>query len=217
MRIHAIAALVVAAMAALSAQQLPADSACKPIASRTQDIGCWVLTDAPVGVLTTDTTHWYLDAFPTRAEADAARGARGTVFESLGRVWLATIGDETARPKSGRHVADIAPLPIKRGTAYSAMYMEAISPPGWTSATHTHSGPEAWYTEAGEMCLETPAGVMTGRAGGAPVIIPGGPPMHLTAIGKDMRRAIVLVLHDAAQPPITIEHAWTPTGACKGR
>ena len=39
--------------------------------------------------------------------------------------------------------------------------------------------------------------------------------MHLTAGDKDVRRAMVLVLHDSTQPPITIEHAWTPKGLCR--
>ena len=40
-----------------------------------------------------------------------------------------------------------------------------------TAPAHTHSGPEAWYTVAGETCLETPDGVQIGRAGGPPVIV----------------------------------------------
>jgi hypothetical protein len=46
------------------------------------------------------------------------------------------------------------------------------------------------------------------------MIVPGGPPMLLTATGTGERRAIVLVLHDASQPPITLEHTWVPKGLC---
>jgi quercetin dioxygenase-like cupin family protein len=84
-----------------------------------------------------------------------------------------------------------------------------------TSNTHTHSGPEAWYTLSGQTCLETPDGVMVGRADGPPVIVPQGSPMHLTATGATERRALVLILHDASQPATTLSHDWKPKGLCK--
>ncbi len=104
------------------------------------------------------------------------------------------------------------PLPVSADTKYSAQYMEAIFTPGMTAPEHRHSGPEAWYTLAGETCLETPEGKMVGRAGGAHVIVPGGPPMHLTATGTETRRALVLILHDSSQPPSTPARDWTPKG-----
>lgn len=52
----------------------------------------------------------------------------------------------------------IGPLAIVAGEKYSAQYMEAIFTPGMTAPAHTHSGPEAWYTQAGETCLETSDG-----------------------------------------------------------
>jgi ketosteroid isomerase-like protein len=92
--------------------------------------------------------------------------------------------------------------------------MEAIFTPGMTAPAHRHSGPEAWFTLSGETCLETPDGTMVGRAGGPPVIVPGGPPMHLTATGTETRRALVLILHDSTQPPTTPAADWTPKGLC---
>jgi len=86
--------------------------------------------------------------------------------------------------------------------------MEAIFTPGMEAPAHTHAGPEAWYTQAGETCL-------IGRAGGPPVIIPGGPPMHLSATGTEQRRALVLILHDSSKQPTTPEHDWVPKGLCK--
>jgi quercetin dioxygenase-like cupin family protein len=93
--------------------------------------------------------------------------------------------------------------------------MEAVFTPGMTAPAHTHSGPEAWYTVAGETCLETPDGKQIGRVGGPPVIVPGGPPMHLTATGTEVRRALVLILHDASKPSTTLHHDWKPKGLCK--
>jgi hypothetical protein len=56
---------------------------------------------------------------------------------------------------------------------------------------------------------------MVGRAGGAHVIVPGGPPMHLTATGTVQRRALVLILHDSSKPASISAHDWTPKGLCK--
>ena len=197
--------------------QITAAPICVPIAQRTLETGCWIITDEPVGKLGPAPVFWYLDAFPTRGAADAAKRPGATVIEALGRIWLMTIAGDRSGQRSDKHIADIGPLPTKDGTEYSATYMEAIFTPGMESNTHTHSGPEAWYTISGETCLETPDGVMIGRAGGPPVIVPAGPPMHLTATGSVTRRAIVLILHDRSQPATTVTHAWTPKGLCKAR
>jgi len=149
--------------------------ACIPIAQRTREAGCWIIVDEPVGRLPQPPLFWHLDTFPTRTAAEAAKGAGAAVVESLGKFWVMTIAGADFRAGSGEHVADIGPLLLNPQTEYSAMYMEAIFTPGMEAATHTHSGPEAWYTMSGETCLETPEGVMIGRAGGPPVIVPAGP------------------------------------------
>ena len=188
---------------------------CKPVSQRTGELGCWITVNAPLGQLPQRPIFWYLDTYPTRIAAEAAKGPRGTVVESLGKVWLFTIDVAGWRQSGGERVAEIGPLPVSVDAKYSAQYMEAIFTPGMTAPAHRHSGPEAWYTLAGETCLETPEGKMVGRAGGAHVIVPGGPPMHLTATGTETRRALVLILHDSSQPPTTPAHDWTPQGLCK--
>lgn len=175
------------------------------------------MIDAPLGQLPRAPIFWHLDSYPTRAEAEAAKGARGIVVESLGRVWLFTIDVAGWRPPTGERVAEIGPLPVRTDLEYSAQYMEAIFTPGMTAPAHRHSGSEAWYTVAGETCLETPDGTMVGRAGGSHVIVPGGPPMHLTATGTETRRALVLILHDSSQPATTPAADWTPKGLCKNQ
>jgi quercetin dioxygenase-like cupin family protein len=136
---------------------------------------------------------------------------------SLGRVWLFTIDAAGWHASGGERIAQIGPLPVESAVSYSAQYMEAIFAPGMTAPAHRHSGPEAWYTLSGETCLETPDGTMIGRAGGSHVIVPGGPPMHLTATGTETRRALVLILHDSTQPPTTPAPDWTPKGLCAAR
>jgi quercetin dioxygenase-like cupin family protein len=189
---------------------------CRPASERTgQEPGCWITVDAALGQLPRAPIFWHLDAYPTLEDAKAAKGPRGTVQESFGRAWLFTIEVSGWRPRRGERVAEIGPLPVSADAKYSAQYMEAIFTPGMTAPTHRHSGPEAWYTLAGETCLETPDGKMVGRAGGSHVIVPGGPPMHLTATGTETRRALVLILHDSSQPATTPASDWMPKGLCK--
>ena len=157
---------------------------------------------------------WHLDTYATRAAAEAAKGPRGTVVESLGQIWLFTIDEVGWRPPAGTRVAESGPLPVDATTDYTAVYMEAIFDPGMTAAIHSHSGPEAFFTVTGETCLETPGGALTGRAGGPVVIVPGGPPMLLTATGAIRRRGVVLILHDSSQPATSMVHDWTPKGLC---
>jgi hypothetical protein len=132
--------------------------ACKPVSERTTEVGCWILVDQPVGRIEQAQIFWHLDVYPTLAEAEKAKGPRGTVVESLGKVWLLTI--EKA---------------------------------GWRPA---------------------PGGKLVGSAGGAPVIVPGGPPMLLTATGTEQRRALTLILHESSKAPTTVIHDWTPRGLC---
>jgi len=184
------------------------------VSERTQEVGCWILSNDPVGDLAGTQTFWHLDAFVTRDAAEAAKTKRSTIVQALGKTWLLTIEDATWHASGGEHVTTIGPLPITPGV-YAAQYMEAVFNPGMTAPAHTHSGPEAWYTVAGETCLETPDGKQVGRVGGPPVIVPGGPPMHLTATGTEVRRALVLILHDANKVATTLHHDWTPKGLCK--
>jgi hypothetical protein len=171
---------------------------CRPVSERDQEVGCWILSNDPIGELAGNQVFWHLDDFATREAAEAAKGRHSTVLQALGTIWLLTIGDADWRASGGQHVSTIGPLPITPG-AYATQYMEAVFTPGMTAPTHTHS----------------PDAVQIGRAGGPPVIVPGGPPMHLTATGTEIRRALVLILHDANQPATTTHHDWKPKGLCK--
>lgn len=192
-----------------------AQTTCLPLNQRRGDVGCWITATAPLGKLSTERVFWHLDSYSTRSEADAAKTSRGTVVESLGKVWLFTIAEAGWRPSAGIRVAEIGPLVVSSQANYTAQYMEAIFTPGMTAPAHRHSGPEAWYTLAGETCLETPDGKVVGRAGGQHVIVPHGPPMHLTATGTETRRALVLILHDSSQPATTLVQDWSPKGLCR--
>ena len=173
------------------------------------------MADDPIGQLKQTPVFWHLDAYPTRTAAEADKGPASTVVESLGRVWLMTIEKEGWRSQHGTRITEIGPLLVIAGQAYSAQYMEAIFTPGMVAPAHVHSGPEAWYTMAGETCLETSDGrVQIGRPDGPAVIVPSGLSMHLTATGKEQRRALVLILHESAKPATTQVHDWMPKGLC---
>lgn len=189
---------------------------CKPVSERTQELGCWILAEDPIGAFAKQQVFWHLDSYPSRSAAQADKGPHGTVIESFGKVWLMTIEDENWRPTHGSRVAEIGPLPILAGVNYTARLMEADFTPGMTAPSHIHSGPEAWYPVSGQTCLETSDGrVQISRTGSPAVIVPMGLSMHLTAIGSERRRSIVLILHQTSQPPTTMVHDWTPKGLCK--
>src|SRR4051794_6202567 len=106
---------------------------CRPISERTGEPGCWITAHAVLAELPQAPVFWHLDTYATRAEAEAAKGPRGTVVESLGRVWLLTIDVAGWRPSGGARVAEIGPLPVRSSARYAAQYMEAIFTPGMTA------------------------------------------------------------------------------------
>src|SRR3954453_2541273 len=190
---------------------------CVPVSERTMEVGCYILVSDKLGELPAAPRYWHLDSYPNRAAAEAAQGARGTVVEALGQVWLMTIAEAGWRASGSEHVAEIGPLAVKAGLSYTAAYMEAIMFPGAETAVHRHPGPEALYPLSGEECMETPEGKFVGVPEGKPVIVPADTPHKLTIIGTEKRRSLALVLHDSAQPWAirTHDHGLTPTGLCK--
>jgi quercetin dioxygenase-like cupin family protein len=124
-----------------------------------------------------------------------------------------SIADRSFLTAHGEHVASVGPLALGSAASYTAWYMEATFAPGMKSAVHRHTGPEAWYVLSGEQCLETPSGktvIGTGQSG----LVPGGPPMMLTATGTGERRSLVLILGDSSLPNVLPANDWTPKGLC---
>ncbi len=187
---------------------------CMPVEQRTQPEGCWILADKPLGKLPA-TVFWTLDVYPTPESAEKASASGGTVVQALGKTWLFTVGEKPALPSAGSRVTQIGPLPVKPGEEYTAQFMEGILLPGQVSRTHVHSGPEAFYTEAGESCLETPAGKQVGRPGTS-IVVPEGVPMELVATGTETRRGIILVLHASSKPATSLVTDWKSAGLCLG-
>ncbi|MGF6492087.1 quercetin dioxygenase-like cupin family protein [Luteibacter sp. 621] len=207
-----------------------------PCAAQTQDPGAVVTSvpchfgDAPpepgpacllahqdLGALPDSPVYWHIDQFATRAEAEAARQATGTVVTDFGKVWLFTIAGAGWHARGGTHIASIGPLPMLPATGYSAEYVHSFFMPGMSAPIHRHSGPEAFYAIEGDTCLEMPGGAQFGTGPGNQLIMPAHEPMLLMAVGKVPRRAFALILHDSTLPPTTRVDAWHPAGACQAR
>ncbi len=201
-------------LSGVSAAQTEKLESCKPLSERRGPEGCWILASKPLGKLPDKPVFWTLDVYPDRNSAQAAATSRSTVLDALDRIWLLTVGETLAMPTGGQRVTQIGPLPVKADEDYTAQYRESIMIPGAVSKTHVHSGPEAFYTEAGETCLETPSGKQVGRKG-RDVIVPEGEPMELMATGSVARRGLVLVLHSSAKPHTTVVSDWHSSGLCK--
>ena len=186
-----------------------------PVGQRSSEFGCYLTAVQVIEKLPGGAIFWHVYAYPTRALAEAARrDTASTVVESLGRVWLFTIASEQWRPAAGDRMAVIGPLPTIPAKQYTARYMEAVFPStSMMTSVHRHSGPEAWYVLSGTQCLRTPESTMVIRTGQGGVV-PAGPPMMLTSVGTETRRALVLVLHDTSEPWMTVATDWTPTKEC---
>ena len=62
---------------------------CRAISERLgSDPECTIIANQPVGNLSKPQAYWYLDAYPNRALAEAAKGAHGAVVESFGKQWF---------------------------------------------------------------------------------------------------------------------------------
>jgi mannose-6-phosphate isomerase-like protein (cupin superfamily) len=184
-----------------------------PVAARTNNFGCYLLTETPVDSVPTGTVFWYLYSFPNRAAAEGARSAKGTVLESFGRIWLMTLGGEGWRSSTGEFVGRVGPIPLKPGTPYTVRYMEATFGPGMRTRVHRHSGPEAWFVLSGTQCLETPEGILVVRAGEGSVVREG-PPMMLSSVGTEVRTALLIVVHDRQKRWSVAANDWTAKGIC---
>jgi quercetin dioxygenase-like cupin family protein len=217
-RLRALAAAIAAVAASGTPLRAQTDGTCVPVAERAgRTYGCFITARQELGRLpASPALYWHLDTYPTRDAAQSAAAARSTVVQSLGRTWLFTIAPARWRPRGGRRVARIGPLPLMAADSVAAVYMEGVFEPGMQSMVHRHPGVEAWFTLEGSMCLETPAGRLEQRAGGPGVLVPGGTPMQLTGTGTGPRRSVVLILQDATRPRSTPAADWTPRHLCGG-
>ena len=197
-----------------SAQSPPPGRGCTvPASERTGEVGCYLSAIEDLGTLAGGPVYWHIYNYPNRAAAEAVKRPNGTIVEAFGKVWLYVIADRNWRPDRGERVAVVGPLWTAAGETYTARYMEAVFTAGMKAAVHTHSGPEAWYLVSGSQCLETPDGFKVAHAGDS-AVVPEGPPMALSSVGGETRRSVLVVLHDASKPWVTLGSHWQPKGLC---
>ncbi len=190
---------------------------CQGDAGETPGPACLV-AHLDMGALPAAPIYWSVYSFPDAAAAGRAKPAQGAVVEAFGKAWLFTVGPKGPALPGGRRLKEIGPLPLDGapppGGAYSADFLKSTFSPGMTAPLHVHSGPEAFYALDGASCLETPDGPQVARGEGHSLMVRGGPPMLLVAIGDQTRHGFALILHDGARPPTTLVHDWTPKGLC---
>jgi quercetin dioxygenase-like cupin family protein len=143
----------------------------------------------------------------------AAKSATGIVVEEDGRVWLSEFGSRDLIGKGGQAIATVGPLELPPAKSYTVVLSYAVMRPGDQSRVHTHPGPEGWYMIVGEQCLETPSGAHRATAGGT-MTVPPNVPMQLNITGTEVRKSLVLVIHDSSQARGIVSQ-WIPPGACR--
>jgi quercetin dioxygenase-like cupin family protein len=185
------------------------------VSERTQEAGCYITAMETLKSLPVRPLFWHIYSYPN---LDAARkatgGSTGAAVESLGKYWLFNIAPADWKPKHGKREALIGPMSVLPGKTYVARYMESVIPPGpGGTPVHRHPGPEAWYLLEGMQCIRTPGKTVVLHAGET-AFVPGGVPMTLAHSQRATRRALVLVLQDAAQPWMTKANDWKPDTQC---
>ena len=129
------------------------------------------------------------------------------------QVWLSTFGERDGGPAGGDAVTVIGPLHLPPAKTYDVVLSYAVMRPGDRTPVHTHPGPEAWYVLAGEQCLDTAEGITRAAAGAGMAVAPNVP-MELNITGTNIRRSLVVVIHDSTQRR-SIPSDWKPTGGCQ--
>ncbi len=187
---------------------------CSAQAGETPGPACLV-AHQDLGALPGGPVYWNIYTFANVETAEGVRPPQGVVVQAFNQVWLFGVGDKGRELKGGRHVADIGPLPLDAVQGdFSVEYLKSTFMPGMTAPVHVHSGPEAFYAISGGSCLETPEGVQVARGKGHSLLVRGGPPMLLMAIGSEARQGFALILHGEGSPPTTLVSDWSPKSLC---
>jgi quercetin dioxygenase-like cupin family protein len=184
-----------------------------PAGEKRPDFGCFNVASEEGLQFPRQQVYWHIRSFENRAAADAAKSATGIVVEEDGRVWLSEFGARDLVVKGGKAVAIIGPLQLPPAKSFTAVLSYAVMRPGDRSRVHTHPGPEGWYMIAGEQCLETPSGANRAKPGET-MTVPPNVPMELSITGTEVRKSLVVVIHDSSQAR-GIASQWRPPGACR--
>ena len=195
---YAVVLLLLATASTAHAQL--ADNCAENSPERSGGIGCGIIGSKLLPESLDGPLFWHIDRFDSLPLARAAAGPAAIALEAAGVAWLMTIESRTAGHHGGVHVAEVGPLPLPDAEGLSMQALSAAFTPGMYSMVHHHTGVEAFYVIEGEQCLQTPERA-TRMGKGETLAIPAGIPMRVMATGSGVRRALAVIVHDAAQPP----------------
>jgi quercetin dioxygenase-like cupin family protein len=216
MRAMTLSVFIVAILSARTAWAQLEPSCIENSPERRGDIGCSLVENKPLPSGLEAPLLWHIDRFATEAEAKAAVGPTSVAFSAHGAAWLMTIEPAATDHHGGEHVAATALPPLPPAEKYAMLAMSAYIPSGLTSRFHHHSGIEGFFVADGQQCLETADRTHVMNKGDT-LVVPAGIPMRLVATGPTPRRALAVIVYDAAQPPTTrMEGEATPKlASCK--
>jgi quercetin dioxygenase-like cupin family protein len=181
---------------------------------RRGEIGCSLVETKPLPDNLKEPLFWHIDRFGSGGTAQAAAGPASVALEAHGTWWLLTIESQVDNHHGGQHVTQVGLPSLPPAPKYSMLVMSAYIPSGLTSRVHLHSGVEGFFVVDGEQCLETEDRAHTMRKGDT-LVMAAGVTMRLVATGSTPRRALAVIVFDAAQPPTTRTETGPKLVACK--
>ena len=157
--------------------------------------------------------YWWVENFPTLAQARAATGpdrwnpntvsydgATSLTAEVAGKVWLFTLGPKGGSTPGGTKVAEVGPVPVIAASEYLLRVNHGYGPPGARTPVHTHPGSEAFYVVAGRLGQRTPHGVSHAEAGRTMNGHSADMPMQVFNSGTTDLTALIMFVVDATRP-----------------
>jgi len=202
MPVTTVSALIVLMLSARGAWAQLEPACVENSPERRGEIGCSLVENKPLPRGLEAPLVWHIDRFATEDAAKAALTPTSIALSAHGVAWLMTIEATAAGHHGGQHVAD-APLPaLPQAEQYAMLAMSAYIPSGLTSRFHHHSGVEGFFVVEGQQCLETADRTHVMNKGDT-LVVPAGVAMRLVATGPTPRRALAVIVYDAAQPPTT--------------
>lgn len=176
--------------------------------------GCTILTNRPLVGSPTKTMYWHIDRFDSLESAMKAAGPNSVATEAHGFFWLLTVETKAEDHHGGEHIHQIGPFELSPADRYMMRVQSSLLKPGSTTPIHTHSGPEVFYIVGGEQCIERSENSQRLGAGQT-YIVPGNSVHRGRVLGSTARRALALILYDAAHPASRDLDNATPIVSCK--
>lgn len=196
------------------ATQRPSVKCMENSPERRGEEGCTILTNRPLVGSLTKTVYWHIDRFDSLETAMKAAGPNSVATEAHGSFWLLTVEMRAEDCQAGQHVTRIGPLTLPPADRYLMRVLSSLLEPGSSTPIHTHSGPEVFYVIDGEQCIEMPEAGQRLSVGQS-FIVPGNTVHRGRVIGSKARRALALILYDAAYPASHDLDNTTPIVSCK--